>query len=110
MSIIHLTDKFHALTNRVLDNVLNGNQYATFPYDPNAKEVTIIKHFRTPAFILGRSGTGKTTCLLYKLLSRYLASRSEVTEDKEHCQVSIIAWAGIGMAALLMVNLYHRFW
>lgn len=82
-------DKFHALTKRVFDNILYGDQYAAFPYDPNVKEVDIIKHFETAAFILGRSGTGKTTCLLYKLLSRHIASRVDATEDKEHCQVRL---------------------
>ncbi|KAF8420254.1 hypothetical protein EV426DRAFT_675679 [Tirmania nivea] len=84
-----ISNKFHALTNKVFDNILYGEQYAAFPYDPNAKEVEIIKHFETAAFILGRSGTGKTTCLLYKLLSRHIASRVDATESREHCQILV---------------------
>ncbi|KAF8426773.1 hypothetical protein EV426DRAFT_448432 [Tirmania nivea] len=84
-----ISNKFYALTNRVFDNIQHGNQYATLPYDSNAIEVTIIKHFETATFILGRSGTGKTTCLLYKLLSRYLACRAAVTEENGHCQILV---------------------
>jgi len=50
---------------------------ALFPVDPSEAEINIINHFKSTAFILGRSGTGKTTCLIYKLASRYLASRIE---------------------------------
>ncbi|KAF8421382.1 hypothetical protein EV426DRAFT_718708 [Tirmania nivea] len=71
---ILITGKFHTLTNRMFDNIISENQDAEFPFDVNGTESRIIKHFRTAAFILGRSGTGKTTCLLYKLLSRYLVS------------------------------------
>ncbi|KAF8461600.1 hypothetical protein BDZ91DRAFT_736591 [Kalaharituber pfeilii] len=71
---ILVSGKFHTLTSKIFDNITSGNQDAEFPFDVTGTEIGIIKHFRTAAFILGRSGTGKTTCLLYKLLSRYLAS------------------------------------
>lgn len=65
--------KFHTLTSTVLDSIIHGQPRSDFPFDVTGKEVEIIKHFRTATFILGRSGTGKTSCLLYKLMSRYLA-------------------------------------
>jgi hypothetical protein len=66
--------KFFSLTTAVLEN---RHQDALFPVDPSMEEVHIINHFKSTAFILARSGTGKTTCLVYKLVSRYLASRAE---------------------------------
>lgn len=57
-----------------------------FPIDPSNEEIKIINHFKTPAFILGRSGTGKTTCLIYKMVSRYLTANAE--EDAPVRQVS----------------------
>ncbi|KAF8464839.1 hypothetical protein BDZ91DRAFT_728927 [Kalaharituber pfeilii] len=64
--------KSHAVTTKMLENIEANNVHAEFMLDPDGTETAVIKHFRTAAFILGRSGTGKTTCLLYKLLIRYL--------------------------------------
>ena len=36
----------------------------------------MIGHFHTSSLILGRSGTGKTTCLVVKMVRRYLASKA----------------------------------
>lgn len=67
--------KFYSLTNIVLDNLHPKASLAVFPVDPSEEEFHVINHFKSPAFILGRSGTGKTTCLIYKLASRYLSSK-----------------------------------
>ena len=40
----------------------------------------MITHFRTASLILGRSGTGKTTCLVFKLVGKFL--RFQETVDK----------------------------
>ncbi|KAL0640852.1 hypothetical protein Q9L58_000159 [Maublancomyces gigas] len=71
-----LKAKFYSLTDIVLETILSGAPRAVFPIDVAAEEVHVIDHFQTPAFILGRSGTGKTTCLIYKLASRYLTSKN----------------------------------
>ncbi len=47
----------------------------------------MIRHFRTASLILGRSGTGKTTCLVMKLARKYLASK-EVMDERPARQVS----------------------
>ncbi|KAF8463424.1 hypothetical protein BDZ91DRAFT_305427 [Kalaharituber pfeilii] len=84
-----ITSKFHTLTTCIFDNIFRyQNEDAVFPFDLSSTEVAIIKHSETAAFILGRSGTGKTTCLLYKLLSRYLASR--VDEDKDYVRQVLV--------------------
>ena len=82
-----ISGKFHALTPRVFDNIIYCNHHAEFPFDITSNEVEVINHFQTPAFILGRSGTGKTTCLLYKLLNRYLASAQNSEEPDRIRQV-----------------------
>ncbi|KAF8539048.1 hypothetical protein BDD12DRAFT_981228 [Trichophaea hybrida] len=68
--------KFYSLTSIVLASVEHPTP-AVFPVDPSEEEVHIINHVKSPAFILGRSGTGKTTCLIYKLASRYLTTKFE---------------------------------
>ncbi|KAF8460084.1 hypothetical protein BDZ91DRAFT_740262 [Kalaharituber pfeilii] len=77
-----IISKCYAVTTKVLDNVKANNVDAEFMLDPNGMEMAIIKHSDTATFILGRSGTGKTTCLLYKLLITHLgaslAGESEV--------------------------------
>ncbi|KAI5844072.1 hypothetical protein DFP73DRAFT_76530 [Morchella snyderi] len=60
------------ISGNVLESILLGQSHSDFPFDVTGKEVEIIKN-KNATFILGRSGTGKTSCLLYKLMSRYLA-------------------------------------
>ena len=63
------------MSGKVLERLL-ANPYAVeFPFDISMEEMEIIKYSNTAAFILGRSGTGKTTCLLFKLLCRNIARR-----------------------------------
>ena len=70
-------------------------------------------HFLTPAFILGRSGTGKTTCLVYKLVGRYLFSRENVGPLRQVCGCwvsEIRSWTG-GVTlttTLTMIGLTHE--
>ena len=68
-----ISDKFYILT-EALKNALNRNDLAAeFPFDISSTEFEIIQHYKTASLIFGRSGTGKTTCLLFKLASNYLA-------------------------------------
>ncbi|CUS07546.1 unnamed protein product [Tuber aestivum] len=67
--------KFYSLTTIVLDSIASPIGKTTYPVAISAEEAQVVDHFVTPAFILGRSGTGKTTCLVYKLVGRYLGSR-----------------------------------
>ena len=82
---INLANKFYTLTEPVLRSVLANDVSAQFPFDLSAEEATIIKHFQTSSLILGRSGTGKTTCLVFKVVAKFLASK--VTEGKPIRQV-----------------------
>ena len=73
-----LVAKSYSLTSTVLDNIASTAGKVAFPIDISAEEAGVVNHFGTPAFILGRSGTGKTTCLVYKLVGRYLYSMESV--------------------------------
>ena len=53
---------------------------AEFPFDLSTEEARVISHFQTPSLILGRSGTGKTTCLVFKMVGKYLTSKLVMEE------------------------------
>lgn len=80
-------DKFYALTEPVIRSILSNDLTAEFPFDLSREEAQTIRHFRTASLILGRSGTGKTTCLVFKLVGKYLASKA-VVDEKPVRQVS----------------------
>ncbi|CUS07538.1 unnamed protein product, partial [Tuber aestivum] len=69
--------KFYSLTTTVLDNIASTTGKAAYPVDISREEASVVDHGLSPAFILGRSGTGKTTCLVYKLAGRYLLYSAE---------------------------------
>ena len=89
-------DKFYVLTEPVIRSILSGNLSAEFPFDLSKEEAGVIRHFRTASLILGRSGTGKTTCLVFKLVGKYLASRA-VADEKPVRQVSLEMTAGLSL-------------
>ena len=80
-----LIAKFYSLTSTVLDNIASTARKVAYPVNISAEEAMVVDHFLTPAFILGRSGTGKTTCLVYKLVGRYLFSRENVGPLRQVC-------------------------
>ena len=61
-------------------SILSSDLSAEFPFEVSREEARVIGHFQTASLILGRSGTGKTTCLVYKLVRRYLASKAVIGE------------------------------
>ncbi|CUS11080.1 unnamed protein product [Tuber aestivum] len=67
-------EKFYSLTTAILDNISSTARKVACPVVLSAEEATVVDHFITPAFVRGSSGTGKTTCLVYKLVGRYLNS------------------------------------
>jgi hypothetical protein len=73
-----------------------------FPVDPSEEELHVINFLKCPAFILGRSGTGKTTCLVYKLASRYLTSKA--ADELPVRQVSFQLYMYIGFLCLELVS------
>ena len=71
-------DKFYSLTEPVIRSILANDVTAEFPFDLSEDEARVIQHFKTASLIMGRSGTGKTTCLVFKLVGKYLARKAVV--------------------------------
>ena len=68
--------KFYSFTSQVASRILNvSNANYDFPFQVSPLEYAVIrlepKH-RCCILLLGRSGTGKTTCCLYRLWSQFL--------------------------------------
>lgn len=84
---ITITDKFYSLTKPLLGSLLSNLTFEV-PFELSPEELRIVSHFTTSALILGRSGTGKTTCLVFKLLAQFQA-RSLVTEEEPIRQACI---------------------
>lgn len=61
--------------------IVANNLTAEFPFEISSTEYEIINHHETASLILGRSGTGKTTCLIFKMVSKYLARRAVEIEQ-----------------------------
>ncbi|KAF8460716.1 hypothetical protein BDZ91DRAFT_738462 [Kalaharituber pfeilii] len=80
-----MSNKTYCVTGRVLDRLFTAPESAQldFPFDVSYDETEVIKQTNSAAFILGRSGTGKTTCLLYKLLCRNIANRENGTTVRQ---------------------------
>jgi len=107
-----LIAKFYSLTSTVLNNIASTAGKVAYPVDISAEEAAVVNHFRTPAFILGRSGTGKTTCLVYKLVGRYLFRGENVGSLRQvcGCWVSDIGSCsgGVAFIQLTAIDLAHE--
>ncbi|KAI9674244.1 MAG: hypothetical protein M1829_003791 [Trizodia sp. TS-e1964] len=79
--VVEMANRFYTLTEPMLRSVLAHDLLAEFPFNFSGDETRIILHFATSSLLLGRSGTGKTTCLVFKLLAKYAAG-STVTEER----------------------------
>jgi hypothetical protein len=71
--VLELANRAYALTEPMVRSVLANDLWGEFPYDFSADETSAILNFDTSSLILGRSGTGKTTCLVFQLLAKYAA-------------------------------------
>lgn len=84
---ITITDKFYSLTEPLLGSLLSNLTFDV-PFELSPEELRIVSHFTTSTLILGRSGTGKTTCLVFKLLAQFQA-RSLISEEEPIRQACI---------------------
>ena len=82
--VLQLANRFYAVTESMLESVLKDDMLADFPFDFSGDESRVIIHQDTSTLILGRSGTGKTTCLVFKLLVRYAAGSAVSVEQIPH--------------------------
>ena len=67
-------NKSFTVTDSLLKSIIEHDMTAEFPFDVSQNELQIIQHTSSPTLIMGRSGTGKTTCLLYKMVAKYVTS------------------------------------
>ena len=65
-------NKSYTLTDTMVRSIIDGDLAAEFPFDLSHDEMEILYHNETATLILGRSGTGKTTCLIFKMMMKYL--------------------------------------
>lgn len=65
--------KYYNMTEPFLKSIVETTDCEEFPFELSPEEMDIIKHFSTSSLVLGRSGTGKTTCLLFKILAKHKA-------------------------------------
>ena len=63
--------KFYSVSSGTVSHLLSGcdGRELELPFELTAKETEIV-HFDRSSFVLGRSGTGKTTVLIRKLFQR----------------------------------------
>ncbi|KAF3112336.1 hypothetical protein TWF706_010923 [Orbilia oligospora] len=66
--------------------ILQGGHQAEVPFVVSPEEEFIVNYFDSSLCILGRSGTGKTTCLVFRLLASYIRDRL-MNNDKEVRQI-----------------------
>ncbi|KAL8712570.1 MAG: hypothetical protein Q9220_003101 [cf. Caloplaca sp. 1 TL-2023] len=78
--ILQLVDKFYPFTEAVRKKWTTRSMALEYPYKLSHQEIEIVRHHETASLILGRSGTGKTTCLMFRLIGRYLQSMSVAGE------------------------------
>ncbi|EKV12225.1 TPR and ankyrin repeat-containing protein 1 [Penicillium digitatum PHI26] len=74
--LVEMSNKFYNLTEPFLKSIVDENDAEEFPFDLSPEELEIVRHFSTSSLILGRSGTGKTTCLFFKMLAKHKARQS----------------------------------
>ena len=79
--------KFYSMTSYMIRNVLSGIQDVDYPFEVTELEHEIINLKPSPEcsiILLGRSGTGKTTCCLYRLWSDYHVYQHAALIAKPH--------------------------
>ena len=95
-----------------MDNIASTTGKVVYPVSISAEQASVVDHFLTPAFILGRGGTGKTSCLVYKLVGRYLYSKENMIPLRQvrGRWVSEIGLCcgGVTLAMLTAIGLTHQ--
>lgn len=75
-------NKSFTITDDMLQSIIDQDVAAEFPFDMSEGELQIIQHSGTPTLIMGRSGTGKTTCLVFKMVHKNFAMLSALPENR----------------------------
>jgi hypothetical protein len=81
----HILKFFSFTTDMAICALQNSDCTGEFPFKVTEVEHKVINLTSTaPVLLLGRSGTGKTTCCVYRLWSRYDCCRRHAAEMKEN--------------------------
>ncbi|KAA8911747.1 P-loop containing nucleoside triphosphate hydrolase protein [Sphaerosporella brunnea] len=78
---LELYNKFYEFTQPVMKSFESKTLLAEFPFDTSPEEAEVIKHDQSGTLIMGRSGTGKTTCLVQKIVWNCTAQRAVIGQD-----------------------------
>lgn len=84
---IDVAFKTVSVTPNALQFIMGQDLPGELPFNVSPAESQIIHYSETPTLIMGRSGTGKTTCLIYKMIALYAAS-GEAAPQRQMRQVS----------------------
>lgn len=82
----NLIGKFFPFTESFFQPRDNSYVPQEYPYKLSPHEAEIVCHSDSSSIILGRSGTGKTTCLVFRLIGRYIAGK-EFNQDRPLKQI-----------------------
>lgn len=72
---LEVASKFYGLSLPVLQAIRTGLAAMDYPMALDYEQTQIVRYAQSSTLILGRSGTGKTSCLIMKALARYIASK-----------------------------------
>ena len=75
-------NKTFTITEDMLKSIVHQDIVAEYPFDMSEGESKIIQHSGTPTLIMGRSGTGKTTCLVFKMVHKNFAMLGALPENR----------------------------
>ena len=84
-------NKFFIVIEILLQSIIQQNFNVEFSFDLFSNEMRIIQHFHTSTFILERSDIEKTTCLVFKMIAKYLAS-CRVSSQKSSRQICALLY------------------
>ena len=75
-------NKTFTVTEDMLQSIVDQDLAAEYPFDMSEIEMQIIQHSARPTLIMGRSGTGKTACLVFKMVYKHCAMLSVSPENR----------------------------
>ena len=75
-------NKTFTVTEDMLQSIVHQDLAAEYPFDMSEIEMEIIQHSERPTLIMGRSGTGKTACLVFKMVYKHCAMLSVSPENR----------------------------
>ena len=107
--VLEMANRFYTLTEPMIRSVLANDLCAEFPFDFSGDETRVILHFDSSGLILGRSGTGKTTCLVFKLLAKYAAGCA-VTDERSPRQLLLTRSTELATKLKDYINRLMRAW